>query len=632
MNNLRIKFISIFILISLGIFIIVTTVSNIRLNKLIELENHLIKTTYKSIISEYTTHANILVENVIYKDEILKIFAQAKTSPKKSRNTLYQKLQPMYENMKNFKLRQLHFHLKNNDSFLRFHRPEKYGDNLSDIRLTVKYVNEKHMPITGFEEGRIFNGYRFVYPLSYNNEHIGSVETSISMQSVIDSLSSLLDAEISFFLDKDTVVANVFQDELSNYKEYNVVPGHFVDKSIQNSKVLNNILQKYIDVTSLHINEARESEVVSFYQNVGSKGYIISMVSINKALSNKSIAHMVILREHPELFYLKMQKTVVMFFFIFLVGLVIFYIYKSKKKNITIETKNKALSLSEKKFKKLFDLQKSIMVVTDGKNMQMVNDALRRFFGTKYLESITGNNTDISSQFIKSDNYFNIDEIPKHLTWIEAIKSLNGDKKIVAMYDKNNNIHTFNISISDYDGHHYIVLFTDISETIKEKVHLSNKIIKDTLTGALNREFFETNIPNIIENIKIDKYLGVTMLDIDYFKAVNDVYGHDAGDVVLKELTTLVKSIIRDDDDFIRWGGEEFIILLNTSSKEALHKTIENVRNKIDSTHFSTVEKITCSFGATLHNAEEDIKETILRADEALYEAKRNGRNQVITI
>ncbi|WP_455757182.1 diguanylate cyclase domain-containing protein [Sulfurimonas sp.] len=632
MNNLKLNFFTIFIILFLGVIGLGTTVSNIRLNKLIELENSLIATTYKSIISEYNTHANILIENVVNKDEILKIFAQAESSPKKSRDALFQKLQPTYENMKSFKLRQLHFHLKNNDSFLRFHRPEKYGDNLSDIRITVKHVNETHLPVIGFEEGRVFHGYRFVYPLSYGNEHIGSVETSISMQSVIDSLSSLLNAEISFFLDKKTVLDNVFKDEVSNYKEYDVLPGHFTDKSIKNSKILNHILKKYIDVTSLHITKAKKSKVVSFYKNIGSKDYIISMVSINKALSDKTIAHVVILREHPELYYLNMQKNIVMFLFILLIGLVIYYVYKFKTEHLIIELKNKALTLSEKKFRKLFDLQKNIMVVTDGKNMQMVNDALRDFFGAKYLESITANNADISSQFIKSENYFNIDEIPKNLTWIEAIKSLHGDKKIVAMYDKNNNIHTFNISISDYDKYNYIVLFADISDTIKEKVNLSNKVIKDTLTGALNREFFETSISVIIEDLNTDKYLGVAMLDIDFFKSVNDVYGHDAGDVVLIELTTLIKSTIRDNDYLIRWGGEEFIILLETSSKEVLHKTLENVRTKIDNTHFSTVENITCSFGATLYDEDEDIKETILRADKALYEVKRSGRNKVITI
>ena len=85
----------------------------------------------------------------------------------KIRHDLYKQLLPLYLKLKAINVRQLHFQEKNNYSFLRMHRPGKYGDDLTNIRESVRLVNKHQKSVAGFEEGRIFNGYRYVYPLSY---------------------------------------------------------------------------------------------------------------------------------------------------------------------------------------------------------------------------------------------------------------------------------------------------------------------------------------------------------------------------------------------------------------------------------------------------------------------------------
>ena len=256
--------------------------------------------------------------------------------------------------------------------------------------------------------------------------------------------------------------------------------------------------------------------------------------------------------------------------------------YKTNKKNIE-------LIISNAKFEKLFNLQRSIVVVSDGRKIKMANDAMCNFFGIDYLEFFTKYHNDISDRFIESDIYFNLTRVPNNLHWIEAIEPLMGDKRIVTMHDLNNDAHAFNVSVSKYEKDDYIVLFTDISATVTEKINLNNKLMKDTLTGALTREFFKQNISSIIRHLDSNMHLGLSVLDIDLFKNVNDTYGHDVGDVILKELTLLVQSSIRENDYFIRWGGEEFIILTKTSSEEALYKVIEHVRSSIESNKFSSV-------------------------------------------
>lgn len=629
MNNIKYKYILTFALISLSIIYIIDFVSDIRLNKLIEVEKTLISTMYKSIKNEYSTHAKIIYENVINKEDILKIYAEAKNTPDETREKLYTKLKPMYENMITFKLRQLHFHLKNNDSFLRFHRPEKFGDNLSDVRATVKYVNESMKCVSGFEEGRILNGFRFVCPLIYKQEHIGSVEVSTSMNSIIESMSNLLDAEIEFILDEKIIDKKVFKSEQSNYKVYKALPHHYIEKNIKESKNIHEVLSIDTKLNNKRLDNTKDIDAISFYTQINSKSYITTMIDVKSGLSNHTVAHFIVLREHERLSLYKVQSKIIMFILIILVFLLLFFIYKTEKKKIIIQEQNKKLLLSETKFKKLFDLQKNITVVTDGKKLKMANDGMRKFFGLDYIEFFTKRHNDICDRFVESGNYFNINKVPKHLTWIETIEVLSGDKKIVVMNDSNDVAHAFNVSVSKYEGDDYLVLFTDISDTMIEKMNLSEKVVKDSLTGAFNREFIDMNIKAIIKKIPANKYLGVAMLDIDMFKVINDTHGHHIGDVALKELTLLIQDTIRENDFFIRWGGEEFIILLEISSKESLKKALEHVRQSIENYKFSYIGKLTCSLGASLYIDNEDIHDTISRADDALYESKESGRNQL---
>ena len=619
-------------MISIIIISVISTVRDSKLNTLAQLETNLIDTTYEAIVKEYAVHASILYENVINKNEILSIVNSAKTAPSASRKKLFNKLNPMYENMGNFKLRQLHFHLNNNESFLRFHRPKKYGDNLSDIRATVKYVNEKHLPVNGFEEGRIYNGYRFVFPLSYREKHIGSVETSISMQSIVDSLTNLLNAEVNFMLDTTTVKNKVFKSEQSNYTAYEFLPSHVADKNIHNSKLIDDLLSKRDNIIAKNIHVSNTLKTQSFPVTMNYKGYFASILSIPRALSDKSVAHIIILKEHPELYYMQIQSIAVSSILILLIGLLLYYIYKTEKKKVTIEIKNRELILSEEKFKNLFNLQKNIIVVTDGKKLKMVNEAMCNFFGINYKEFFEKYHDDISDRFIESENYFNKKKVPEGTSWVEAIETLDGDERIVVMHDLHNEVHAFNVSISKFDDVDYIVLLTDITVTVLEKMNLSKKVIKDNLTGAFNREFFDSNIFSIIKHLEPTKRLGLTIVDIDYFKNVNDTYGHSSGDEILKELTELIKSSIREDDYFIRWGGEEFIILTRTVSTQTLLKAIEHIKQRVENNTFTDVKQITCSFGTTLYIGEEDINETVMRADKALYRAKESGRNRVVLL
>lgn len=280
------------------------------------------------------------------------------------------------------------------------------------------------------------------------------------------------------------------------------------------------------------------------------------------------------------------------------------------------------------KLQKLFDLQKNIIITTDGKKLQMANQAMYDFFGFDDIEDFRKHYNCICDRFVNNDDFFHLGKVPEGQNWIETIKDFSGDKRIVAMLDNNMESYAFSVSVSEVEKGDFIVSFTDISNTIIEHKKLQLKVTHDKLTNALNREFFDNNINLIIEEVKPHR-LGVIICDIDHFKNVNDTYGHNRGDIILKEIVTSIKGSIRQEDYLIRWGGEEFIMLMKVDTPDALKKSVEHVRKQIEKQHFEEVGNITASFGATLYQDDEEILECVARADKALYMAKENGRNQV---
>ncbi len=160
----------------------------------------------------------------------------------------------------------------------------------------------------------------------------------------------------------------------------------------------------------------------------------------------------------------------------------------------------------------------------------------------------------------------------------------------------------------------------------------------DSLTGIYNRHSLEKELSVLQKNrIRFSPpCFSILMIDIDNFKHVNDTYGHDAGDAVLKKYALTTKQMIRDKDVFGRFGGEEFLLLLPETQKNEAISMAERIRIGVQEVAFelpnnSGIINITVSIGVTVYSdAKEDIKVAIKKADTALYEAKNNGRNQVV--
>ena len=152
----------------------------------------------------------------------------------------------------------------------------------------------------------------------------------------------------------------------------------------------------------------------------------------------------------------------------------------------------------------------------------------------------------------------------------------------------------------------------------------------DALTGLFNRYFFNNILMQELERTKRYNYpLSLILMDLDFFKKVNDNFGHDVGDLVLIESTNVVKNCCRIIDIPARWGGEEFIILLPQTDIDGATRLAERIRHGMEKNSFTTAGKVTASFGVVeMGKSDSDL---FKRVDIALYNAKERGRNRVET-
>ncbi len=297
-----------------------------------------------------------------------------------------------------------------------------------------------------------------------------------------------------------------------------------------------------------------------------------------------------------------------------------------------IKTHNLQKSLVEQKefTQTILDMQPNMIIVTDGLHTDFANQSLLDFFGCKDIDEFIQRYKSIADTFMYNDLYFHLNKGDISKNWIERVLELKPEERIVATVSKSFTVKALSLSIKKYKDDRYIINLHDISETMLRQLEYKQKATLDNLTGAFNREYFETVITNVIEEtISQKKELGIIILDIDHFKNINDTYGHNIGDEVLVFLSQLVQKNLREEDILIRWGGEEFIMVVKISTKEDFISIAEGLREKIETTPILQVSNITASFGMTFYKRAEEIKETIQRADEALYTSKQSGRNKV---
>ncbi len=280
--------------------------------------------------------------------------------------------------------------------------------------------------------------------------------------------------------------------------------------------------------------------------------------------------------------------------------------------------------------KQLLDFFPSPALLVDGMNVTYHNRPLANFLGHANHEGMGKVDVGLEDFIIKVGE----EAYSGHPSaWIKTIVTDQLDRDHVVQIENprhpDSRPNTFNVTFNQFPGSDLrLFSFQDISGLEDERAHLEDEASTDPLTKALNRRSFMRQLSQVT---LAGGTFSLIMFDIDHFKSVNDTYGHDVGDAVLREISALVRDNIRENDTFARWGGEEFMVLSAKSTMKRTKRVAERLRTAIAEFSFTGVPRqITSSFGVAIHVEGETSEEMVKRVDEGLYEAKDTGRNKVV--
>ena len=291
-------------------------------------------------------------------------------------------------------------------------------------------------------------------------------------------------------------------------------------------------------------------------------------------------------------------------------------------------SKDRLLEHQKEYAQSIIDLQENIILVSDGSLALNVNKALLDFFYLRNLSQFQKKHKCVCNTFLEEEGYFSLSSVEEPSQWINEVIELSEKEDVLVKIKQGSEDHIFNVKATVFSNQ-YIVTLNDITYISKLSLEYKHEASYDSLMQIYNRNMFNRVMESKITQAVIQKKSFILILfDIDFFKKINDTYGHLVGDESLKEISSLIKKHIRDSDLFARWGGEEFILAMDIGIEQGL-KITENLRKFIEDEKFTEVGQMTCSFGITDFRENDTLDKIVKRADDALYEAKESGRNKV---
>ena len=603
---------------------------------LVSQERKNVTLAYHTIMNTYTIAAQ---ENAYYllKDprllSLLRAFDHTK-SPKaqaRIRGQIYRHVYPKYRQLKQFNIAQLNFHTPDGKSLLRMNAPDKNGDDVMQSRPMVRHIVLTHEAVSGFEGGRLYAGYRHLFPIIDKGQYLGSVEFGNNFDVIRQQLQkSVPKLFYELILTRQESYDKVFEDHRPFFVASPYGHGYYVESEDLAKISQSNIDFDRIDLLRKKLDSAQEFQrkflkkqcfalpVISEHQ-----AYVVTFTSI-KNIDGQHAGYLVSYGLFPKILHVDDEYSTLTMITLLLLAvvwfLILFVLYQFDR-----------IKKHSNKLQHFLDTQNSIVVLTDGDHFKYANEKFIEFFAYPSLKNFLAHHDCICELFLDYEEGFSLKKVKAgEASWIESLLNLPPKERRVYMNNQEGIPEAFAVFINRYDATDYVVNFHNINEMILELRKFHTMAVRDPLTGVYNRLYYESMSQKIIEiNQRHAKQTGVIFFDIDHFKKINDLYGHNVGDSALIALTALVQRTIRKSDVLIRWGGEEFIILIEASTIDDVHHFAENLRQTIARHTFETIHQLTVSFGVSLHTGERDLQKDISLADERMYCAKQAGRNQV---
>lgn len=612
---------------------------------------------YYSISHTFRLVSKTIAEEVVQQPEILKlvndIVVNKGDERRRARGLLYRALSPLYDRVSQHSVQQFHFHFPNNHSMLRFHMPQKSDDDLTPYRLSVCRTNEQHCEVHGYESGRIVPGFRHVYPLSYQNRHIGSVEISHSFQQLRHGLNNYAsNSTFQLMMLKTDLWGKLMAGQQKMYVDSPLHINYLSENrdsllyqhfgGAENSTNLDQFFHRIKNDPDLQagIEAGDDFPFVAFTDD---KVFSVLFHSI-KNIDGQHAAYILSIHDEPYLFYLRFSALVQL-----IVSLVLAFIV------VVLRNKNVKHRL-EKEGSALF-----LQAVTNhiGEGLYATDtDGVVTFFNPEALQILGYQHSEVIG--CNAHDLFHGQDIQHEQKGCVILNTIMNDvtyqQEKALFIHKNKQKFPVELTCTPIKKMGEIVgtitLFHDITQRLnhenklkktQEALSLANLNLKklsciDGLTGVSNRREFDQSIAKLWKVAsRRGEPLALLMLDIDHFKIYNDTYGHVEGDECLRRVAALIERNCHRPEDFVaRYGGEEFAVLLaNTSPDDALHiakricTAMERERILHEGAPLHQVVTLSIGGHCVYPNEAETVENLVVCADQQLYLAKESGRNCV---
>lgn len=288
-------------------------------------------------------------------------------------------------------------------------------------------------------------------------------------------------------------------------------------------------------------------------------------------------------------------------------------------------THNYKLELQKKtkELKTIFELNPHITFITNGKELLQANHKFLEFTGFSSVEEFKEHYDCLCELFCERQGF--LQPIINNRHWVNHVAN-HPQNMHKALIEKDEQEFYFLAHATRFtldNSHKYLVVLEDIS-ALEVNAHT------DFLTQLYNRNKMHEMLQ--ASQYRFERYneaYSAILIDVDHFKKINDTLGHQVGDHILQEISKLFKKELRDSDIIGRWGGEEFLLIAPNTSKNEAYKVAEKLRLAVELQHFKHIDKLTVSIGCSSIRKNCTIEQVLHEADQALYTAKHNGRNQV---
>jgi len=549
---------------------------------------------------------------------------------------------------RDYDFRQLQFHLGPGSlSFLRIHEPERFGDRMDTVRHTVVTVNKLHQSVSGIETGRMHTGIRGVVPVfalghdGKPGEYIGALEAGTGFQSTLRNAVWGRKTNMAVLLRIKHMQENVWPDVLESLFE-KLPPRHgFYIEDTTSPQILN-----ILDTAKI----TSESKKMS-WQVLDMTHPALLLIGIplrdfagEKDASRKNIGLAVAwqpVSNELALFHQGIRTNICYAIFgFFITELLLFgalHVGVGKLETMVEEGKQELantvekLKHSERKFKSMaeFSVDWDVWYGLDGQAIYI----------TPSCEEISGYPREL---FYQDPDFFvsivHPDDLEifmghRHEHYVKSTPPAEVTFRIIRKDGEVRWIwHKCQAVYSDdgiWQGRR--TTNRDVTDQKRIEEQLQHLSTTDPLTGAYNRRMFIELLERELQRARrYGTVFSLLMFDIDYFKKVNDRYGHDAGDRVLVEVVEICRGTVRTTDILARWGGEEFMVLMPQTESDKARSMAERLRKAVAHHAFADIESLTVSVGVTSLRQLDTIDVLLKRVDEALYAAKKAGRNRVI--